>query len=62
MEIPELKKFQSHRKIHVFHRGSMDINCNGSIINDFESMQKLCAWIINEWAESTERSSNVKTH
>ena len=27
MEIPKLKKFQSY----VFHRGLMDINCNGPI-------------------------------
>ena len=25
MEIPELKKFQSHQKIHVFHMGLMEI-------------------------------------
>ena len=31
MGIPELKKFQSHQKILFFHRGLMNINCNGLI-------------------------------
>ena len=36
MEIPEFKKFPSQRKILVFHRGLMDVNCNGPIVVELD--------------------------